>query len=99
MLIDDLRPRVLERDRAVEYRRPLAGVRIDAEVTQPLELESGAGSRFGERGLDFAVNEPVERVGIEIAQRIAITFARVCRAEQAVVERTSAVRAWRADTQ
>ena len=68
--------RVLQRHRAVEHRRVRARVRIDAEIAQPLELEARAWRRLGERRLDLAADEPLERVRVEVGQRIASVLRR-----------------------
>src|SRR5262245_60439585 len=48
VLAGDLRPGVLERDGPIEHRHVVAGVGIDAEVAEPLELIAAARHGCGE---------------------------------------------------
>ena len=85
-LAADLCPAVFQRDRAIEDRPGRRRVGIHAEVTLPLELKARAVWRRRQRGLDLAVREDLERMRVEIRQRIAAAVRRILRLEQSIVE-------------
>ena len=82
----ELEPRVPQRHDAVEDERVRGGVRVDAEVSQPLELEPVPGTRGPEARL-HAAPDGLQRPGV---QQLPVVPVRVglgvrCR-EQPVVE-------------
>src|SRR5215831_7480854 len=62
----DFRPRVFQRDRAVEDGGAGLGVGVDGEVAEALELVVGAFGDVGEAGFQHGAGEDFERVGIEV---------------------------------
>src|SRR5947207_13065686 len=65
-----LRPRVPERHRPVEHELAGRRVGIDAEVSDPFELEARAGAGAREARLDFRVANHVERQRVDVLQKI-----------------------------
>src|SRR5262245_24303218 len=80
----DLRPRVLQRDGAVEHRPARNGVGIDGEVPETLELKARAGRGVREAGLYLRTGQHVERVWIQIGP-IVVGRAGVLAGEQSIV--------------
>src|SRR5687767_9054218 len=62
----ELRPRVLQRYRAVEHQLLRRRVRVDGEIAEPLELVARAGRRPSQTRLDLRTRHDLERVGVEV---------------------------------
>src|SRR5947207_2326036 len=67
-------------------RRAGSRIGIDAEVALAFELVTGTRGHVGERRLDLGGGEALERVGIEVGERVAIALAGIFRLEQPFVE-------------
>src|ERR1051326_1767640 len=79
-----LRPGVAQRNRPVEHQCAFAGVIVDAEVGKPFELEPVPRICTGERTLQFASGERLERIRIDPA--LPVLPAGVFHRKQPVVE-------------
>src|SRR5215218_2654074 len=79
----DVRPFVLEPDRAVEQHR-LA--RIMGEITKALELHDLTRRGVGQCGLDDRVGDELARIAVEVVQRIVGRGAGYLGGEQPIVE-------------
>ncbi len=84
----DVRPSVAQGHRAVEYGFAVGGIRVNAEVAFPLELELIAGFGFGKARLHLRFWNHLQGVGIEVVAPILVFFqgVQVLNGEQPIVE-------------
>mmetsp|Transcript_32865 Transcript_32865/g.103195 ORF Transcript_32865/g.103195 Transcript_32865/m.103195 type:complete len:666 (+) Transcript_32865:1087-3084(+) len=87
-LVGHLCPRVTQRHDAVEDEPARGRVGVDGEIARPLELHLLARAVLRRGGLEGALEPLVERVRVEVAQKVAVLVAgaRLGRGEQAVVQ-------------
>src|SRR5262252_7623474 len=84
----DLRPRVLQCYGAIKDESAGSGIRIDAEVSQTLELVSTPLRSMGQGGFEFGMRNYFKRVGIQVGRELLSLFdlIRIFFSKQLVVE-------------